>query len=139
MRETEFSHRLTDKIKTWGEYERIENSMGQGTWDIFCIVDKRANWIETKVAHNGEIYFEKFQPNFARKFLRAGLTNMFVVVRITTKEFRVFHAQKIIDAPKEIKGKWQVVRLQDLGVPELIHSSPTQWPDLRLLLSTLFT
>lgn len=138
MLETDLFARLKPRIGLWGTYSRVENSVEQGTWDTFYCIQGQAGWIETKVAKNGFLYFEKFQPNWARRYLRHGLNNLFVIAATDSKLMNVYHASDIVNSELEVYGKWQRIKVSELK--PLLHMVPRyDWESLRLLLSEPFT
>lgn len=139
MLETALFARIKPSLARWGKYSRIENSVESGTWDTFYTIEGQAGWIETKVEKGGMLYFEKFQPNWARGYLNAGLTNLFVLAALGDKgRMEVYHASTVVEAPLEVYGKWRRVSTEEL-LPELVMTRPYDWEALRLLLSSPFT
>lgn len=140
MLETALFSRLRPKLKEWGEFSRIENSVESGTWDTFYCIDGQQGWIETKVEKGGHLYFEKFQPNWARRFYRAGLDNMFIIAALE-KDFNdmgVYHVRELLEANREPYRKWVRVITANLA-PQLVLTKPYDWESLRLLLADRFT
>jgi hypothetical protein len=109
-------------------------------WDAHLVVDGQHSWLETKMEKAGQLYFERLQPNFARRLMRAGATNMFVLAGRDARNghMSVYHASTLIAAPRSVKGKWTVFRAEDLE-PCLEMSKPYDWDALRLLLSSRYT
>ncbi len=132
--------RLRPKLNAWGEVSRVENSIESGMWDIFYMIEGQYNWLETKAEHSGFLYFERFQLNWARRFLRAGATNLFVVAALEGHGdiMEIYPAQKVVTAPREIYRKWQRIKTSDLNAIQRMRK-PYDWEVLRTLLSRPFT
>ena len=137
MRESSFSRKLTGRLNNWGSCDRIENAVGQGNWDIFVVVEGQANWIETKVIHNNEIYMERFQLPWATRHHKSGFTNLFLLAAFDEKKFRVYDYPTLIGAPKSVYKKWTVLNLDDMS--ELAEITSRTWDELRLYLSSKYT
>jgi hypothetical protein len=140
MLETALFARLSPKLKAWGAVDRVENSQGSGMWDCHTRFEGIGGWIETKMEKGGKLYFERFQPNFARRQLRAGATNLFVIAGRDSRNgyMAVYHASTVLAAPMTFERKWKTVRVEDLE-PCLEMTKQYNWDALRLLLSSPYT
>lgn len=135
MREDKLYARLRPYLKKWGNIERIENSVSSGIWDIHYCIDGQLGWIETKIEKGGLLYFEKFQPSFGRRMQRAGCENLYVMTSGPNyDEIRVYLAHVVLSAPMTKKGKWTVVKTEDIPA-FLILKKPYDWEMLRSLLT----
>lgn len=136
MLEKNLWSRLHPHLHNWGDATRIENSVEPGTWDIFCAVNGQANWIETKIEKGHFLYFELFQIPWAKRYLKQGLTNMFVISQAQDRELHIYHGSTIVQAPFEKYRKWRRIHTDNISP---IHSSYKVDDTLRQLLSTPFT
>lgn len=135
MKETKLYAKLRPQLIKWGVCDRVENTLGSGMSDVFYNIGGNVGWIETKVAKGNEIYFEKFQPNWMRKHVRAGFQYMFVVVMDRHEAISLYRASQVIDAPMYPKNDWLVVQIDDLPLPLLKMEKPyLKWDVFRLAL-----
>jgi hypothetical protein len=140
MLETALYARIQPKLKAWGALDRVENTMGSGMWDIHLCCGGVHNWVETKMEKSGELFFERFQLSFARRQMNSGATNLFVVAGRDSRNghMGVYHASTLLAAPRTLKAKWHVIRVEDLE-PCLEMTKAYDWDALRLLLSSRYT
>lgn len=141
MLETALYSRIRPKLQAWGEVSRVENSIESGMPDVFFMCGGQYNWIETKVDHAGELYYERFQPGWHRRYIRAGATNLFCMTSVEGSrscEMNVYHMADLVKAPFTHRGKWYIFRTEDL-TPILTMRKTYDWDPLRLLLSKPFT
>lgn len=130
MKETKLYAKLRPHLVQWGACDRIENVLGSGISDVFYNIKGRVGWLETKVAKGGDVYFEKFQPNWMRKHLRCGFQHIFIVVLDKKESILLYSASDIVQAPMYPKDDWLIVQLSDLPRPLLEMPSPYRAWDL---------
>lgn len=138
MREQKLYRRLYPQLKSWGAVTRVENMVEPGTWDIFYGAQGQMNWIETKMVHNQEIMFEKFQLPWGRRFFSAGCSNLFVIAGLEDEySMHVYHVKEVINAPTYVKPTKKdkvFINIYNLN-PILLLEMPYQWDVLRTLLT----
>lgn len=134
MRETKFYAKLKPQFDKWGVVERVENTLGSGTPDVFYNFAGTCGWVETKVAKGDDIYFEKFQPNWMRRHVRQGLLRIFVMVLDQRETIHVFHAHNVVDSIFVPYKKWLTLNLYQ-ATPSLVLEKPySKWGQLHDLL-----
>lgn len=136
MLETALYAKLRPRLTKWGTISRVENVLESGMWDIHYCFEGQLGWIETKVEKQGWTYFEKFQPNWGRRYFKAGATNLFIIIERDSGEVMTYHVKELLESTREPYRKWVRVRTKDL-VP--CHVLNDNWEELRLLLSSPFT
>lgn len=136
MRESKLYQRINSHLKRWGAHDRVENVIVSGMADVYYCFDSKSGWIETKVEHSGLLYFERFQIPWMIRHLRAQTPRLFVMAALEGNGdmMALYKASTIVEAPRDQKGKWQVVRTNDL-VAELLMKKPYNWDELRLELT----
>lgn len=138
MRETALYARLKPKFTAWGAHSRVENTIESGTWDVFYCFNGVMGWIETKMDKGGDLYFEKFQIPWGRRYHSEGATQMFVMAGVGVgKDMKVYHVGELVKAPTRVHKKWTVVNIADM-TPCLEMERPYRWDVLRTLLITPF-
>lgn len=132
MKETKLYAKLRPQLIKWGQVDRVENVLGSGMSDIFYNIAGSVGWIETKVAHGNLVYFEKFQPNWMRKHLRAGFNRMFVVVLDRQQSIRLYRASDAISVKMTPRDNWLVADYTEMPKPEVLLTSPYKdWDSFR--------
>lgn len=132
MRETKLYSKLRPQLTRWGVVDRVENTLGSGMPDVYYNMGGVTGWLETKVAKGDEVHFEKFQPNWMRKHLRAGLSRIFVVVMHRDSAIIVYRAQDVVDTPMYPQNDKLVVQLSDLPPYVLKMYEPYhRWDEFR--------
>lgn len=135
MKETALFGKLRPHLASWGEYDRVENSIGSGMSDVFYNIGGTLGWIETKVAKGDYIYFEKFQPNWISKHARLG-ARMFIMVLDKQETIHLFRASVVLKAPRHAYEKWILVNMND--VPRGFSMPPPyrSWKSIKEILTS---
>lgn len=135
MRETKLYSKLRPKLMQWGTCDRVENTLGSGMSDVFYNIGGKVGWLETKVAKGGDVYFEKFQPNWMRKHVRQGFDRMFVVILDKSESILLYRAEDVLSVPMYAKNDWLIVQMDDLPHPVVDMTAPyREWDEFRLAL-----
>jgi hypothetical protein len=133
MKETNLFARLRPHLAAWGEYDRVENTVGSGMADIYYNIGGHTGWIETKVAKGDLIMFEKFQLNWIRKHHRQG-ARLFVMVLDKQGAIHLYPAGVILNAQVFSKEKW--VCIDQRTLPRVFSMLPPykSWKSIRDIL-----
>jgi len=127
VRETKLYSRIEPKLNDWGASTRVENAMVGSLPDIHYCIDGRLGWIETKLIKSGKIYFEKFQAPWVSKQEKAGCKHLFILAGVNDNSLMyLYDYREAIRAPREIIGKWRVIKMSDL-TPLLTLDKPYDW------------
>lgn len=127
MKESKLYAKLQPYLSRWGEVDRVENVLGSGMSDVFYNIDGVVGWVETKVMKRGLLYFEKFQPNWMRKHVRAGFSRVFVVAIDERETILVWRASRVVDGKFVPQSKWLTFDTSQ-AEPNLTMPKPyTKW------------
>lgn len=134
MKETKLYAKLRPQLLSWGECDRVENSLGSGMSDVHYNIAGTLGWIETKVAKGDWVYFEKFQPNWMMKHARLG-ARIFIIVLDKFETIRVYRAEEALGPKREVYGKWQRVRVKDLPPCLCLDPPYRDWGPVKQMLT----
>lgn len=131
MKETKLFAKMQPYLSAWGEYDRVENIHGSGMPDIHFCINSNAGWIETKVAKGDFLYFEKFQPGWARRYLRSGFHRLWVAAQLKDESFALYRYSVIVRAPMQPKNDWLLVNVNDIAPTFRMPSPYRSWKSVR--------
>lgn len=136
MLETSLYSRVKPHLDKWGSHSRVENTVEPGMWDIHYCFNGMFGWIETKVEHQGKLYFEKFQLPWGQRYQRAGALKLFVLASLAGEKspMALYHSSTVLKATRTPERKWITVRTSDLD-PLLVMTKKYDWDALRLYLT----
>lgn len=124
MKETKLYAKLKPHFDQWGIVDRVENALGSGMSDIFYNFSGNVGWIETKLMKKGELYFEKFQPNWIRRHVRQGFPRMFIIAMDEEETIYLWNAIDVISTQPRSYGKWTVYDAEEARMPLLMMTKP---------------
>lgn len=99
-------------ILKYGEVFRIENAMGSGMPDLMYMGNKKTGFIETKVVHNGKIYFERFQLPWYNRYLKHGADKSLWVIATDTVNIWLLDPKELLNAYRSVEKDWVVISSQ---------------------------
>lgn len=126
-----FNSLLKPRLKSWGDYCRVENSVGNGIPDVNYAIQNIEGWIETKVSKGQFLYFEKFQIPWIKKRIKHSRTTW--VLALCGDEINLYSGDQISNAEREPYRKWVRIKYKEL-TPVLSLTKPYKWDLLKLYL-----
>lgn len=133
MKETKLYEKLRPHLLSWGECDRVENSLVSGMSDVFYNIGGKTGWIETKVAKGDLLYFEKFQPNWMAKHHRLG-ARIFIIVLDKKEAIHIYPAGIILAAPRTPLNKWITIDMSSLPPVFNMQAPYRSWKSVREIL-----
>jgi hypothetical protein len=129
MNETEFFRvHVRPRLERYGTYDRVENAVGTGMFDVNYAIEGTQGWLELKMVHSGgKIFFEKFQlPWLKRRARHTGNSGLWVLATDGKGAIWLYGPKTLLAAPRTPYKDWVI--LQQVDLSPTIYSGIKPWP-----------